>query len=74
MMGKKGKVNPLEKSKKADLYTDKRDEEEEKTMENWTEDDLRAAIEKKHGKSNKNAATTTDKICKIFLQAVEDNK
>lgn len=74
MIGKKGKVDPKEKSKKADLYTDKRDEENDKTMENWTEDDLRAAIEKKHGKSNTNAATTTDKICNIFLQAVEDNK
>ena len=73
MISKKGKVDPKEKSKKADLYTDKRDEEK-KTMENWTEEDLRAAIEKKHGKSNKNAATTTDKICNIFLQAVEDNK
>jgi hypothetical protein len=74
MIGKKGKVDPLEKAKKADLYSDKRDKEEEKSMENWTEDDLRAAIEKKHGTSNKNAATTTDKICNIFLQAVENNK
>ncbi|CAG5096910.1 Oidioi.mRNA.OKI2018_I69.XSR.g14841.t1.cds [Oikopleura dioica] len=70
----KGKVDPKEKAKKADLHVDRRDEEKNKTMEGWTEEELRAAIEKKHGKSNKNAATTTDKICNHFLQAVEDNK
>ena len=43
-------------------------------MSNWTEDELRAAIEKKHGTKNKNKATTTDKICNIFLEAVENNK
>ena len=74
MMTKKGKVDPKEKAKKADLHVDRRDEEKNKTMEGWTEEELRAAIEKKHGKSNKNAATTTDKICNHFLQAVEDNK
>lgn len=66
-------VDPKAKSKKADLYTDKRDQKEE-DMSNWTEEELRAAIEKKHGTKNKNKATTTDKICNIFLEAVENNK
>ena len=47
-------------------------------MNNWTEEELRAAIEQKHGAENKkklkNAATTTDKICNSFLDAVENFK
>lgn len=65
-------TDPKAKSKKADIYTDKRDEKDD--MSNWTEEELRAAIEKKHGTKNKNKATTTDKICNIFLEAVENNK
>jgi len=67
------KVDPKAKSKKADIYKDKREEEKE-DMSNWTEEQLREAIAKKHGAKNKNKATTTDKICNIFLQAVENFK
>jgi len=65
-------IDPKAKSKKADIYADKR--EDEKDMSNWTEEELRAAIDKKHGQKNKNKATTTDKICNTFLAAVESFK
>lgn len=66
-------VDPKTKSKKADIYADARDEKND--MSNWTEEELRAAIEKKHGAADKkNAATTTDKVCNAFLSAVENFK
>lgn len=67
------KVDPTSKSKKADIHADTRDNNED-NMEGWTEEELRAAIERKHGKSNKNVATTTDKVCNNFINAVENNK
>ena len=42
-------------------------------MEDWTEEQLREAVDKKHGKE-KNKATTTDKICNEFIKAVETKK
>ena len=42
-------------------------------MEDWTEEQLREAVDKKHGKE-KNKATTTDKICNEFIKAIENKK
>ncbi|WFD02355.1 Translation machinery-associated protein 46 [Malassezia obtusa] len=65
------------KQQKKDLYTDTRDQKEEKeddkkndTMDKWDQDRLNKVINMKHG----NPRTTTDKVCKYFLQAVEDGK
>ncbi|OJJ51102.1 hypothetical protein ASPZODRAFT_156074 [Penicilliopsis zonata CBS 506.65] len=65
------------KAAKRDLYTDSRDakaaEEEEKkkdTMEEWDEEKLRNVVLSKHG----NPRTTTDKVCKYFIEAVENQK
>ncbi|KAF1348926.1 hypothetical protein BDV97DRAFT_422363 [Delphinella strobiligena] len=65
-------------SAKKSLYTDTRDvekEEEEETkkkddMADWDEEKLRNVVMSKHG----NPKTTTDKVCKFFIQAVEDGK
>ncbi|KAL6706505.1 Translation machinery-associated protein 46 [Coniothyrium glycines] len=64
------------KTEKRSLYTDSRDkedEEEEKkkdNMDNWDEEKLRQVVMSKHG----NPKTTTDKVCKYFIQAIEDQK
>ncbi|KAI9375225.1 hypothetical protein BJX61DRAFT_181356 [Aspergillus egyptiacus] len=62
------------KSAKKDLYTDSREAEEEKkkgdTMDNWDEEKLRNVVLSKHG----NPRTTTDKVCKYFIEAVENQK
>ena len=62
------------KNQKRDLYQDSReDEKEEKekdTMEDWDEEKLRNVVSSKHG----NPKTTTDKVCKYFIDAVENGK
>ncbi|PYH31814.1 translation machinery-associated protein TMA46 [Aspergillus neoniger CBS 115656] len=65
------------KAAKKDLYTDSRDvkatEEEAKkkdTIDDWDEEKLRKVILSKHG----NPRTTTDKVCKYFIEAVENQK
>ena len=68
------------KTQKKSLYTDMRegeseeeDEEGEKkkdTMEDWDEEKLRQVVMSKHG----NPKTTTDKVCKFFIDAVENQK
>lgn len=62
------------KQQKKDLYTDTREQKEEEkkndTMDKWDQDRLNKVISMKHG----NPRTTTDKVCKYFLQAVEDGK
>lgn len=65
--------NVARKSAKKDLYTDDKDDKEDKaadTMDTWDEEKLRKVILSKHG----NPKTTTDKVCKYFIQAVEDGK
>ncbi|KAJ5874149.1 uncharacterized protein N7529_002579 [Penicillium soppii] len=69
--------NVERKAAKKDLYTDSRDEgaeEEEKrkkdTMDDWDEEKLRSVVLSKHG----NPRTTTDKVCKFFIEAVENQK
>jgi len=82
--GAKVMIDPKAKSKKAQIYTEggpgkgkapsgKDAKEEDKGMEDWTEEQLREAVDKKHGKE-KNKATTTDKICNEFIKAVETKK
>jgi hypothetical protein len=61
------------KSEKKDLYQDTRDEEDEKKKEtsaDWDEEKLRAVVLSKKG----NQRTTTDKVCKFFIEAVEEGK
>ncbi|XKL63175.1 hypothetical protein PGB90_005539 [Kerria lacca] len=60
------------KAEKRSLYVDMRDDDEE-TMESWSEEKLKEVVEKKHGESNKKMPTT-DIICKYFLEAVENSK
>lgn len=69
--------NVERKAAKKDLYTDSRDEkldEEEKkkkdTMTDWDEEKLRSVVMSKHG----NPRTTTEKVCKYFIEAVENQK
>ncbi|KAL9933100.1 hypothetical protein V8E36_007818 [Tilletia maclaganii] len=74
------------KVEKKDLYTDTRDGDapvgadgqpaegdgpkKDGTMAGWDQAKLDSVILSKHG----NPKTTTDKVCKFFLQAVEDSK
>lgn len=61
---------------KKNLYEDGRDEEteeqkkKEETMEEWDEEKLRSVVMSKHG----NPKTTTDRVCKFFIEAVENGK
>lgn len=55
---------------KRDLYQDARSEKDADTMDKWDEEKLRNVIVSKHG----NPQTTTDKICKYFIEAVENGK
>lgn len=58
------------KAHKKDLYSDERQDKEKDTMENWDEEKLRSVVLSKHG----NPKTTTDIICKFFIEAVENQK
>lgn len=63
------------KTEKRSLYTDTRAEEEEtkkkvETSADWDEEKLRSVVLSKKG----NQRTTTDKVCKFFIEAIEDGK
>lgn len=64
------------KGEKRSLYTDTRDgddadeEKRKDDMVNWDEEKLRSVVLSKHG----NPRTTTDKVCKYFIDAVENGK
>jgi len=61
------------KQEKKNLYEDTRSKEEQKkedTMDDWDEEKLRNVVMSKHG----NPKTTTDKVCKFFIEAVENQK
>ncbi|KAI0885334.1 uncharacterized protein GGS22DRAFT_142348 [Annulohypoxylon maeteangense] len=62
------------KTEKKNLYTDGRADEEEKkkqeTSADWDEEKLRKVVLSKKG----NQVTTTDKVCKFFIEAIEDGK
>lgn len=79
--GKKCKFSHnLEDERKVDkksLYQDTRAEEEAEkeqkkaeTSEDWDEEKLRSVVLSKKG----NQKTSTDKVCKFFIQAIEDGK
>ncbi|CAG8550089.1 16040_t:CDS:2 [Racocetra persica] len=80
-------VNVERKVQKIDLYTDARNEEEKKdgmkdfialylficrldTMDKWDQTKLEQVVTSKHG----NPKTTTDIVCKYFLEAIENQK
>jgi hypothetical protein len=69
------------KTMKKSLYTDTREGEEDgeegeeggkkkDDMADWDEEKLRQVVMSKHG----NPKTTTDKVCKFFIEAVENQK
>ncbi|KAM5438127.1 Translation machinery-associated protein 46 [Microsporum canis] len=61
------------KAEKKNIYQDTREEQDPKnadTMDNWDEQKLRDVVLSKHG----NPRTTTDKVCKYFIEAVENQK
>ncbi|KAF9941420.1 hypothetical protein BGZ65_003422 [Modicella reniformis] len=59
------------KATKKDLYTDNRDEEKKNdTMETWDQSKLESVVT---SKVNPNA-TTTDIVCKYFLEAIENQR
>ena len=62
------------KVEKKNLYQDTRADEEEakkqETSADWDEAKLRSVVLSKKG----NQRTTTDKVCKFFIQAIEDGK
>lgn len=60
------------KAEKKSVYVDLRDEKEG-GMENWDDETLRDAVEKKHGAANK-SIPPTDIICKYFIEALEQSK
>lgn len=41
------------KAEKRSLYVDMRDNDDQETMESWSEEKLKEVVEKKHGESNK---------------------
>lgn len=61
------------RAQKKSVYVDMRDEEKDGGMENWDDETLRDAVEKKHGASNK-TKPQTDIICKYFIDALENSK
>ncbi|SCU86604.1 LAME_0D06898g1_1 [Lachancea meyersii CBS 8951] len=63
-------LNVGRRVEKKDLYQDVRQEKEEDTMDSWDEEKLRSVILSKHG----NPKTTTEKVCKFFIEAVENGK
>jgi isochorismate synthase EntC len=57
---------------KINVYQDARDKEDEKedSMDNWDEEKLKQVVLSKRG----NQKTTTDKVCKYFIEAIENSK
>lgn len=73
-------LNIERKGEKKSLYTDTREGDQEEDQEqdvkkkddmaDWDEEKLRSVVMSKHG----NPKTTTDKVCKFFIEAVENQK
>lgn len=67
-------LDAARRTQKRDLYEDtrqtEREEKEKDKMEEWDEEKLRKVVLSKHG----NPKTTTDKVCKYFISAIEDGK
>ncbi|CAG8739365.1 7926_t:CDS:2, partial [Acaulospora colombiana] len=60
-------LNIARKVDKMDLYSDAREDKENDTMDNWDEEKLRKVVLSKAG----NPRTTTDIVCKYFIEAIE---
>ncbi|KAG6830039.1 hypothetical protein H0H92_002457 [Tricholoma furcatifolium] len=58
------------KVEKKNLYADTREEKLQDTMDTWDDEKLRNVVLSKHG----NPRTTTDIVCKFFIQAIETMK
>ncbi|KAH7920417.1 hypothetical protein BV22DRAFT_1098186 [Leucogyrophana mollusca] len=63
-------LNVGRKVEKKNLYEDSREEKLKDTMENWDEEKLRNVVLSKAG----NPRTTTDIVCKHFIEAIETQK
>ncbi|KAK0194086.1 hypothetical protein F5146DRAFT_1134859 [Armillaria mellea] len=63
-------VNVGRKVEKKNLYEDTREEKLKDTMDTWDEEKLRSVVLSKTG----NPRTTTDIVCKHFIQAIETEK
>ncbi|KAF9426791.1 hypothetical protein BGZ76_002593, partial [Entomortierella beljakovae] len=64
-------LNVERKTTKRDLYTDNRDDEKKNdTMDKWDQEKLESVVS---SKGNPNA-TSTDIVCKFFLEAIENQK
>ncbi|MBW0476751.1 hypothetical protein O181_016466 [Austropuccinia psidii MF-1] len=63
-------LNADRKATKKDLYTDGRDAKEKDTMDTWDDAKLMSVVLSKHG----NPKTTTDIVCKHFIEAIETCK
>lgn len=66
-------VKVEKRAEKKSVYVDLRDDDKEGGMENWDDETLRDAVEKKHGAANK-SKPPTDIICKFFIEALENSK
>ncbi|EJU04951.1 hypothetical protein DACRYDRAFT_20523 [Dacryopinax primogenitus] len=60
-------LNVGRKTEKRNVYSDTREEKLKDTMDTWDEEKLRNVILSKHG----NPRTTTDIVCKFFIEAIE---
>jgi len=63
-------MNVGRKVEKKNLYEDTREEKLQDTMDQWDEEKLRTVVMSKAG----NPRTTTDIVCKFFIQAIESEK
>ncbi|KAJ1673287.1 Translation machinery-associated protein 46, partial [Spiromyces aspiralis] len=64
-------LNIERKSAKIDMYTDAREADKQNdTMDKWDQSKLESVVMSKHG----NPQTTTEIVCKYFLEAIEKGK
>ncbi|KAJ8488226.1 hypothetical protein ONZ51_g3702 [Trametes cubensis] len=63
-------MNVGRKVEKKNLYEDSREDKAADTMDKWDEEKLRKVVLSKSG----NPRTTTDIVCKYFIQAIETEK
>ncbi|KAI0671824.1 hypothetical protein C8Q78DRAFT_972582 [Trametes maxima] len=63
-------LNVGRKVEKKNLYADSREDKSTDTMDKWDEEKLRTVVLSKSG----NPRTTTDIVCKFFIQAIETEK
>ncbi|KIJ51531.1 hypothetical protein M422DRAFT_44059 [Sphaerobolus stellatus SS14] len=63
-------LNVGRKVEKRNLYADTRDEKLDDTMDKWDDEKLRSVVLSKTG----NPRTTTDIVCKYFIEAIESKR